>query len=265
MRGSAIVTDWMTYVYGIMRNPDPAVAQGLEGIAGSAVRLVHCGELSALVSSVDAGEFGEEGLRRNLEDLEWLEATARAHNRVIVAAAATMAVAPLGLATVYFNDDRVRETLSERTAAFTEVLQSIDGRVELGVKAYVDLDDPALQEHSAETADEPASPGAAYLRQVRQRRESRRDAENAALEMAGEVHAELCALAQASRVHPPQNRELAGYAGFMVLNCSYLVEQRDADEFTAAVRALGEKDEALELQLTGPWPPYSFAILHEEE
>jgi hypothetical protein len=255
----------VTYVYGIMRNPDPNVVQGLEGISGSEVRLIRSGELAALASSVDAEEFGEDGLRKNLEDLQWLERIARGHNQVVEALAASASVAPLGLATIYFNDERVRATLAERTAAFVEVLERISGRAEWGVKAYVDLNNPALQARPAADVVDRESPGAAYLRELRQRREARVNAEEMALELAGEVHAELAALAHASRVHPPQNRQLASYEGLMVLNCSYLVDDAVADEFTSAVRSSADKRPALEIEPTGPWPPYSFAVLPEEE
>ncbi|MER7014479.1 GvpL/GvpF family gas vesicle protein [Saccharopolyspora sp. NPDC000359] len=250
----------MTYVYGIMPDPGTDATPDVLGVGGAAVRVVREAGLAALVSTVDAAEFGEEPLRTNLEDLQWLEATARAHNQVLLVAAPGAAVAPFGLATVYFDDDRVRALLAERSPDFTEVLRTIEGRVEWGVKAYADLDNPALRRAGTSAVEEPAGgPGASYLRQLRERRDSRADAEGVAVELAGEVHDELSALAAASRVHPPQNRELAGYAGLMVLNCSYLVDEAAGEEFAAQVRALAGRNEALEVQLTGPWPPYSFA------
>lgn len=259
------MTDSVTYVYGIMRNPDPNVVEGLEGITGSQVRLVRSGELAAIVSSVDAEEFGEEALRKNLEDLQWLERIARGHNQVVAGLAARASVAPLGLATIYFNDDRVRATLAEQADVFVEVLDRISGRAEWGVKAYADLNNPALQAKPATDLEDQETPGAAYLRELRERRESRVNAEQMALELAGEVHAELAALAHASRVHPPQNRQLAAYEGLMVLNCSYLVDDTAADEFASAVRSAADKRPALKVELTGPWPPYSFAVLPDEE
>jgi Gas vesicle synthesis protein GvpL/GvpF len=41
----------------------------------------------------------------------------------------------------------------------------------------------------------------------------------------------------------------------------YLVEARLATEFADAVAELAERHPAIRLQLTGPWPPYSFAAL----
>jgi hypothetical protein len=49
----------------------------------------------------------------------------------------------------------------------------------------------------------------------------------------------------------------------MILNAAYLVaDDRDGD-FAAAVDSLAAGHPALRLEITGPWPPYSFAGLPE--
>jgi hypothetical protein len=44
----------------------------------------------------------------------------------------------------------------------------------------------------------------------------------------------------------------------MVLNGAYLVDVTRADEFADAVDSSAAVQPALRLELTGPWPPYSF-------
>lgn len=44
----------------------------------------------------------------------------------------------------------------------------------------------------------------------------------------------------------------------MVLNNSYLVPDGLTEEFTALVATLGERCPAVTLEVSGPWPPYSF-------
>ena len=56
----------------------------LRGVAGEPVRAVADGGLLAAVGTVALDEFGEEAVRRNLEDLDWLAAKARAHDAVIM-------------------------------------------------------------------------------------------------------------------------------------------------------------------------------------
>lgn len=259
------MADSMTYVYAITLEPDPGVVHGLTGIGGSAVRQVHSAGITALVSTVAAAEFGEEGLRENLEDLRWLEKTVRDHNRVVDAVSATSPVAPFGLATVYYNEDRVRTALAERAKTFTKVLDQITGCTEWGVKAYADLKalTPAQETETATSGGR--QPGTAYLKRLRQRRKGQDQAKEEAIHRAEEVHQALSGLARAERLHPPQNRELAGYEGLMVLNGAYLVDSTRNDEFTATVQDIAENSTVLRVELTGPWPAYSFSAFREDE
>lgn len=132
------MAETLSYVYAILR-AGVDISVRVAGIAGSEVRLVTSGGLAALVSTVDAGEFGEQGLRKNLEDMGWLETTVRAHSRVVEAAISAAPVAPLALATVYYSDDRVRAALAERGPAFADILELISGHAEWGVKAFADV------------------------------------------------------------------------------------------------------------------------------
>lgn len=251
----------LTYVYAITRGQEASLVRELNGIAGSAVRWIEAAGLNALVSDVDEDEFGEAALRRNLEDLDWLGATVRDHNRVVEAAAHVLPVAPMGFATVYYNDGRVRECLADRAAKFATVLDKVAGRTEWGVKAYADIS--ADRAGPSEPGDE--RPGAAYLQRVRNRKKTREQAKQEALQHAAEVHASLVDLAEESRTHQQQSRELAGYEGVMVLNGAYLVDDAREGHLKEKLRELAHDHPKLRLELTGPWPPYSFATILEDE
>ncbi|WP_396454515.1 GvpL/GvpF family gas vesicle protein, partial [Actinomadura sp.] len=124
------------YLYGVARGLDPAALGGAAGVAGAPVRGVVEGGLTALVSTVALAEYGEAALRANLEDLAWLEATARAHHDVVDRAAHAAPTAPVRIATIYRDDARVAEVLAAQGPRFTEILDLISGRSEWGVKAY---------------------------------------------------------------------------------------------------------------------------------
>jgi hypothetical protein len=47
----------------------------------------------------------------------------------------------------------------------------------------------------------------------------------------------------------------------MILNGAYLVPDEETEGFRAVVSRLAELNPRLELELNGPWPPYSFATL----
>ncbi|CAM5250369.1 hypothetical protein STENM327S_02740 [Streptomyces tendae] len=149
----------LRYVYAVCRPFDAALQAQLTGVAGDPPRLLPHGGLVAVVSHVPEADFSEEALRAHLEDLDWLTATARAHQQVVDALTVVTTPLPLRLATVFRDDSGVRVMLEEREAAFRRTLDRLDGRVEWGVKVYVEAEpaDRAKAERPAQPAPRPAS------------------------------------------------------------------------------------------------------------
>ncbi|MEV6390562.1 GvpL/GvpF family gas vesicle protein [Nocardia xishanensis] len=232
----------------------------LTGVAGEVVRPVVSGDLAAVVGSVPLAVFGDEPLRRNLEDLTWLEATARAHDAVVSALARQGTAVPLRLAIVFRDDDRVRGMLEERRAAFESALALVRGRTEWGVKAYGDraaLTAAVAEADLAKSARGGA--GTAYLLRRRAQLSAQETVERDAAERADRIHELLVRQAAAGRRQPVTDPVLNGRRDWMVLNGTYLVDDDRADEFASAVKDLENRFAGIRLELTGPWPPYSFA------
>jgi hypothetical protein len=246
------------YLYAVTRGlPDEALA-GRTGLDGAPLETVEHRGLSVLVSSVDLDEYGEDALRRHLEDLAWLEVTARGHDEVVRLAAGHGATAPMRLVTICLDDDAVRARLD---AAYDEIVQAlgrIEGRSEWSVKAFAPREAPTPSPAAVGTGG-----GAAYLRARKAAVEGRRAREESAMETAEDLHAALSRLAVASRRLPPQDPRLSGYEGRMTLNAAYLVEDADQDTFAQEVARLGATHPEARVTAAGPWPPYSFATLEE--
>jgi hypothetical protein len=250
------------YLYAVCRGLELSDLEGVRGLDGAPLELVHDEGLVAVVSDVDLDEYGEEGLRRNLEDLGWLEHAARGHDAVVQAAARVVPTAPLRLATICFDDHAVHERLREWYGDLVRVLDRIDGRLELSVKVLA-APRPAAQPRPVEAASTPGA-GAAYLRQKQDETRSRVDEEAAAADAAARAHDALASASVASRLLPAQDPRLTGHEGTMVLNGAYLVDAEDVGSFTAlADRLAGQLGAGLTLEWRGPWPPYSFAVLDQ--
>lgn len=247
------------WLYAISRGLPSQSLIGLTGIRDEQVHAIEAAGLVAVASPVSLAEFGEEPLRRNLENLDWLAETARAHDAVVNAVAGTApAVIPLRLATVYLDDERVRGLLAERRADFETALDQLTGVSEWGVKVYGDPD--ALTKPTADQAGESDRTGTAYLLRRRAQLSAREDAERSAAEKAEQVHTTLLGLARSATRHPPQDPQLTGRQhAWMLLNGAYLVDDTRTEEFASVVKALDSQLAGLWLELTGPWPPYSFA------
>ncbi len=256
--------DRAVYLYAVSRGLRSEDVQDVAGLRDGELRIVDDAGLSAVVSDVDLDEFGDEGLRRNLEDLSWLEQVARVHDGVIQAVADRGVVAPMRLATVFLSDASVGERLRERGQALRRALDRVDGRMEWSVKVYISTDQasPAAGEDAAEgRRSGDGGAGTAYL--MRRRREMTRheDALEAAAALGDSVHTELAGEVVASRRLPPQDRRLTGHEGTMVLNGAYLVDGSRAEDWRATVGRMVEDHPGARIELQGPWPPYSFATL----
>jgi hypothetical protein len=232
------------------------------GVGGGLARAIRAAGLTAIVGDVSELEFGEAALRRNLEDLDWLERTARTHHAVIEAVAGRCSVVPMRLATVFACDAGVAGMLRERAGDFREALSRISVCSEWGVKAYAagPADPGTVPQPPVNGPDHSATgPGAAYLQRRRAQLTAHADARHQAMDSAQAVYAGLCRLSVRARLYPPQSPDLAGQPAPMVLNAAYLVADERAGEFAAAVTDLTARHRSLELALTGPWPAYSFA------
>ena len=230
----------------------------LTGVDGERVRHLDGGDLSAIVGTVHLDEFGEEALRRNLENLDWLSVTARAHDAVISAIARSGPVLPVRMATVYLDDERVKELLNTRRQDFLAALDLVTGRDELGVKAYGDL---AALAAGGSSVPQPAGEkrsGTAYLMKRKQQLTAHEQAHSVAAAEAERIHAALLRHAVDGKQKPPGEPAVTGKRAWTVLNGTYLVDRNRVEAFRAAVAELQETTTGIELEITGPWPPYSF-------
>lgn len=260
---------------GCLSGPDGEVdLSWLTGVSETRVRTTASGGLTALVSDVSLAEFGEAALRENLDNLDWLDEIAREHHYVIDAAARLFPLLPVRLATVYSGDDAVRAALTARGSQVRDALHRVGGRVEWGVEAYAvpgEEDHAAPGGEGAGTRGEGAEPrtgggaGLAHLRQRRGQLTAARESKAAAVSGAQAVHAELTAKAVDIRLHPPRSDQFSGIRPQMLLNAAYLLDAADCVTFTAAVAGQATAHPELRVELTGPWPPYSFAGEADED
>ncbi|WP_327672421.1 MULTISPECIES: GvpL/GvpF family gas vesicle protein [unclassified Streptomyces] len=249
----------LRYVYAVCHPLDAPLQAELTGVAGAPPRQLEHQGLVAVVGSVPERDFAEAPLHAHLEDLDWLTETARAHQNVIAALTTVTSPLPLRLATVFRDDAGVRLMMEQEERRFRAGLDRLAGRVEWGVKVYVE--EPEVPAPAAG----PATSGRDYLRRRRAERTARDDTWRRAEGFAQELHDELSRHASHTRVHPPQNPELSRVSGLNVLNAAYLVERSDAEEFVERVDATKDREPDLRVELTGPWAGYSFTSDDDEE
>jgi hypothetical protein len=242
------------YVYCVL-HADSELPVNLSGIDGGGVpRLIHEGDLAAAVSDVSLADFGEEQLRAHLNDMDWLERTARAHEAVLEAIGGQLTLIPMRLCTVYRATTGLSEMLDREGPTMAAALDFLAGKAEWGVKVFAD-DRPAPQRSPGEDDD-----GAGYMRRRQHERNRRLTGDQERYEAAVLIHERLVALVTDAQTSPAQRPEASGHTGTMLLNGVYLVDHARRQEFLETVEQIAAEHTAagLELQVTGPWPPYNF-------
>ena len=233
-------------------------------MAGEQIEDVQAAGLTAYVGLVPESQFGAAALHRNLEDLDWLGNCAAAHHRAITVIGATRAVTPMRLATICGSPGGVQDLLVRRKHELTEALAWVMGRSEWGLKAYVRRPPP-----TGDAASDPgggsASPGTAYLSRRRSALAAQADIRQEACESAESLVADLDSMAVAASEHPLHDASLDAEAAAMIVNRSYLVDDSQSAAFASAVAESAESRPPLRVELTGPWPTYSFGPVPDED
>jgi hypothetical protein len=254
--GTAAPQATSLYVYGVIPAAD---ARGWPAEAGigdpsAKVSTVEAGELAALVSALPPDRA--PGRREDLET----------HRRVLSLATERGTTVPMRFGMVMDSEDVVRERLLVRHGAeLTELLHTLDGQVQMTVRAFYAEDAllRAVMEANPDIARRYAAiEGLSELESRAERialgelvaagiDERRGRDEQALLDR-------LKPLATDVKVEPPGSERVA-------LDAQLLVPRDRRAELDAAVSELGTALEGyLALRYIGPLPPYSFSELSLE-
>ncbi len=262
-------TATLTYVFAVCRTADPDTLAATAGHAGGGpLRLLALGRLALLVQDVPAEAFSEEELRRRLGDRADLERCARDHHAAVVAAGVSGPVVPFPLATLYRSDRRAVEALSSGEGRFTELLDRLAGHVEWAVKVHLSPTAARPEPVTREPRETPGGgTGRAYLSRVSGRQRRADEERRTALEAAERIDRALRQHASAAVRHRLHSPELTGRGNAQVLNAAYLVAENAHPSFARALTELRTTRDlaCVEIDVTGPWVPYSFTETGGEE
>jgi hypothetical protein len=219
---------------------DPA---GPHGIA-----LVPHGGLALVVAEVELAPFGE--LRTNpalwakepRED-DPLVMLARRHDVVVRAVFERHPVLPLRFGTLLRDEDNARRLLAEHHAEARAWLDRVDGHHEWSVRARLTQPGKPPEMTEGLTGDE-------YLAMRRNRLSALARTRRGGLAAATALHESLATHATEAVLRPRQS-------AVPLLDAAYLVRTGTEAGFHDEIR----RHDELAVEVTGPWPPYSFVRL----
>lgn len=236
------------YVYCIVET-DERLDLGPLGIGEgeNPVYTIHFGDLAAVVSRTPVQLY--DPTRENILAHEMVNETVMKDHTVI----------PMSFGTIFRTEADVVELLRSTGTAFSDVLRTIRGKIELGLKvvwdrerivAALEAENDAIRGLKDEITN--TVKGSTYFARVQLGRLIEAALEERATELVSEIYSTLRACSVASR-----SNKLIGDS--MILNAAFLVERAREEEFDEGVKALSRRfHDTLSFKYTGPWPPYNF-------
>jgi len=251
------------YLYGVVPKDHPLLLEA----EPESESLPFGGGLIALVNYVPKEEFSSDELERKLQQVEWVAALARKHSAVLANALRQGPVYPARLCTLFSSARALIQGLSEDEAHFREKLALFQGRQEWGFKIFCDRTHlrTAAGATSAELRELAvsavcATPGQAYVLRKKRERRLEEIVTSWIDRVVDEVLNQMAQVTVQVRLRPLLSEATTGRTEEMVANAAFLV---DTDEVAIRNAVIGEltsrfTPEGFILELTGPWPAYSF-------
>jgi len=229
--------------------------------------------LYAVAGKVEKSEFGEQNLKRNLADLEWVKTKASMHEKTIEGVMINACVIPFKFGTLFNTEDSLKAMLEEHAEEFKAILIKLENKGEWGVKIYCNIErlkasfvnnEPEILEIEYEINS--SSAGKAYLLK-KKRGELIKRMLNKKINKCGEDSYELLKeLSFEACINKLLPREVTEREDEMVLNSGFLVGNDEVGDFINIVDTLKMyyESEGFLIDCTGPWPPYNFCGLLKE-
>ena len=230
--------------------------------------------ICVMVSKIDTDKFQNE-IKKLLSKLtktagavpNETEEILRGHEDVVDTLMKLTTVVPFKFGTILKDEEAASKMLQDYEEKFKKLLSKFTGREEWGLKVYVDNQEfkkhltkvePRLKK--LDEKKRKLSRGTAYLL-GRKTEEELRDDVAARLAKASEgIFQEAGKDAYEAKLNKTLPQKLTGKNKEMILNTAFLIEKEKVAHFCKQVKKLIEKYEpmGLEIELSGPWPPYSF-------
>lgn len=261
----------LIYLYCIT-NKVPKLKE-VENLADKLHFVYHLG-LYAVVSKVKESEFSEEGLKKNLPDLEWIKVKAGIHEKVIEGIMRHNCVMPFKFATIFNTEDNLKVMLKEHAKEFKTNLKDFEGKEEWGVKIYCDLE--KLKNFLIKDNDEilkidkeirSSSPGKGFILKKKKEELLKTTVNRKINEYSQDAFERLNKQSLQARINKLLPKEVTERENSMILNAAFLVDKIKVKDFVDIVNTLKAQYNTLGFffDCTGPWPPYNFCQLSKEK
>jgi len=231
-------------------------------------------DIAVCVSKIDTDKFQDQ-IKKLLSELtktaravpSGAEGILRSHEYVVDTLMKQTTVVPFKFGTILKDEKAATKMLQDYEDKFKKLLSKFKEKAEWGLKIY--SNNQEFKKHLVQIEPkfknlrrkrEKLSRGVAYLL-GRKVEEELKDNVAARLAKINEfIFQEVGKNAYEAKLNKTLPQKLTGKTSEMILNTAYLVERGKVAHFCKQIEKLIEKYKpmGLEIEVSGPWPPYSF-------
>ncbi|WP_133512283.1 GvpL/GvpF family gas vesicle protein [Candidatus Thiosymbion oneisti] len=254
------------YLFGLVP-ADTAIVPAGVGVDGThPLERLELGDLTAIVSTIPRQEFVGPEAEERLRDLAWVGPRALRHQAVIRDLMDQGPVVPVRFATLFSDAENLRARITRHQAALSAFLERTRDQAEWSVKALHDrksdlarITERTLAERATELTA--LAPGRRYFEEQKLRKAVESGLSTTLAEACRWLYERLSETATEACKVRLQAKEQSGLALDMAANWAFLIARSAPDAFKQTVDALSGPGNpgGLQLQMSGPWPPYSFS------
>jgi len=259
----------MIYVYCISNSPfRPLRNKDFKGL-----KSLNFGDFCVIVKYVSEKEFSEVNFKKNLSDIQWVELNAREHIRVINMIMESDTVIPFKFGTIYNTKVGLKKFISDYSDSLIENFQNINGKEEWAVKIYCDhiklakqIDEVSEEAAALEKQIMASSPGKAFILNRKKTDLIVNETNRLCKKYGQEYYDGFKNLSESTILNNLLPKEYSGRMDSMILNATFLVSKNKVSDFKSIVDSLKQKiNSFMFIEVTGPWPPFSFINIKEKK
>lgn len=262
------------YVYCI-RQLTNTFSTGTKGVKfAKSTKVFPFKDIEAIVGEVDPSKFdGEKIKEKLLNDVKWAEENVRAHHEVIDQAFQIGVVIPMKFGTMYKNKESLVEMLAKYYLQFTNVISQLQDKKEWGVKAYLNhkkfIESLKKKNKEIQKLEKRGSSLPEGMRWYTERKIDEIIAqvlEEETEEKLRYLVEKLEKYSEKVRMNEALSKDIQEPDREMIMNVACLVKNDALQSFKDLFHELAKetKHKGILLELTGPWPPYNFVEIKNE-
>jgi hypothetical protein len=245
--------------------PRPEIAgTGIDGEHPLFIEVI--GEVAAVLAEVNIEDFSGPEAQEKMEDLAWVAPRALRHEEVVLTVMEQGPVLPVRFGTVFSSLAAAAEPLRQRQDVLMKFFQDTIDKKEWTLKGHVDRPQARARMTAARLAAEKEqlaglSPGKRYFLEQKIKGAVDKDVaiwlkemERDILRVAHEASVGFSECRLQSRDVTGRDEEMFFHGALLIPDASMAILERMTDEWNKRHEAQG-----LQIELSGPWPPYHFA------